>query len=459
MSSITKHKSYKKLLKEWHPTKNVGLELSDVSDRNKKMWWKCDVVDDHEWETPINIRIYGSNCPCCAGKKVVKSNCLATTHPEIAKEWHPTKNGELTPRNVLAGSNKKAWWKCDVADDHEWEASINSRVSVGNGCSCCRGFKIVKSNCLATTHPEIAKEWHSTKNGELTPRDVLAGSRKKAWWKCDVADDHEWEAVIDSRKFGKNCPCCAGKMLVKSNCLATTHPEIAKEWHSTKNGELTPRDIISGRNEKAWWKCDVADDHEWEASSNSRVYGSGCPCCNGHKVVKSNCFATIHPEIAKEWHPTKNGELTPIDVRSMSNKKVWWRCSVADDHEWEAPLSRRASGHGCPKCLISKGQLEVERVLKSHNINYETEKTFDGCKFKILLRFDFYIPGLNLLIEYDGQQHFDPIKYFGGEKALKITQKRDKIKNKFAKENNISLLRIPYYSFNEIDEIICENIK
>ena len=108
---------------------------------------------------------------------------LAETHPELAKEWHPTKNGELTPGDVTPGSNKKVWWKCDKGDDHEWEAKVNNRNN-GKGCPICRGRKIVLSNCLQTTHPEIANQWHPTKNGNLSPLDVSKGLAKRMMPTC-----------------------------------------------------------------------------------------------------------------------------------------------------------------------------------------------------------------------------------------------------------------------------------
>lgn len=94
-NSITKHKSYKKLLKEFHPTKNGELNLSDFSyGSHKKVWWTCDKESDHEWEAVIKSRVIcGNKCPCCRGLKVVKSNCLSTIFPNVAKQWHPTKNG------------------------------------------------------------------------------------------------------------------------------------------------------------------------------------------------------------------------------------------------------------------------------------------------------------------------------------------------------------------------------
>ena len=75
---------------------------------------------------------------------------------------------------------------------------------------------------LAEANPELAKQWHPTKNGELTPGDVTHGSHKKVWWKCEVADDHEWESVIKNRSNGTTCLCCSNQKIVLSNCLATT---------------------------------------------------------------------------------------------------------------------------------------------------------------------------------------------------------------------------------------------
>jgi len=124
---------------------------------------------------------------------------LAETHPELAKQWHPTKNGDLTPYDVTKGMNKKVWWKCDKGIDHEWDTSPNKRALVGRGCPICSNQKVVLSNCLSTTHPEIAKEWHPTKNGKTTTYDIVAGSNKTFWWKCNKGDDHEWKNSSNAR--------------------------------------------------------------------------------------------------------------------------------------------------------------------------------------------------------------------------------------------------------------------
>jgi len=99
---------------------------------------------------------------------------------------------------------------------------------------------------------------------------------------------------------------------------------------------------------------------------------------------------------------------------------------------------------GCPICNESKGEKEIRIILNNLNIKYIKQKTFNNCKNKRKLPFDFYLTDYNLCIEFDGIQHFKSIEYFGGEKVLKETQKRDLIKNNYCKENNIKLLRIKY---------------
>jgi hypothetical protein len=342
------------LTKQWHPTKNKNLTPYDITPgSSKKAWWKCPEGDDHVWYVSVSNRKAGWGCPICSGRKVAKSNCLATLNPELAKEWHPTKNRELTPYDVTPGSQKKVWWKCPKGVDHEWDAVIADRNS-GIGCAICSNYKVVKSNCLATLNPQLAKEWHPTKNGELTPEDVHPGSAIKVWWKCPNGDDHEWKTVIYSRTGGKGCPICSGRKVVSSNCLATLNPKLAKEWHPMKNGKLTPYDVGSGSKRVVWWKCSKGDDHQWKSPVCNRTLGLGCPICSNQKVVLSNCLATLNPELAKLWHPSKNGKLTPYDVGAGSGKVVWWKCPEGEDHEWKSNIGKQTRSKGCPICIGRK---------------------------------------------------------------------------------------------------------
>jgi hypothetical protein len=420
------------LSKEWHPTKNGDLTPFDVTNNSgKKVWWKCEKGDDHEWKASVHKRSSGNNCPICSGRAIVKSNCLATLNPQLAKEWHPIKNGDLTPLDVTIASNKKVWWKCVKGDDHEWISTVNNRTN-GNGCGICRGLVVVLSNCLATLDPQLSKEWHPTKNGDLTPFDVTNKSGKKVWWKCDKGDDHEWKATIGNRAKGNDCSVCHGKTIVKSNCLATLNPKLAKEWHPTRNGDLTPFDVTINTKKKVWWRCDKADDHEWKSSIGNRNNGKGCSVCSGHTIVKSNCLATLNPKLAKEWHPTKNGDLTPFDFTAISNKKVWWRCNKADDHEWHTTINSRSQGVNCPYCTLTP-QSKQELTITFELIQFFKDINPRGFKTKIngkVRSVDIYIPCFQLAIEFDGSY------WHKGKREF------DKLKTIQLKEEGLDVIRI-----------------
>ena len=329
-----------KLAEEWNNKKNKKLTPYDVTNfSNKKVWWKCS--NEHEWQAPINNRSAGRGCPYCGNKKVCKDNCLATINSELSKEWDSIRNGDLTPNDVMPGSHKKVWWKC--SEGHTWEAGIYDR-NRGTGCPYCANQKVCEDNCLSTVNPKLAQEWHPIKNGNLRPTDVTRASNKVVWWKCK--NGHEWKVSVNNRNKGAGCPYCANKKVCEDNCLATLHPNLIKEWHAIKNKKLTPYDIVANSEKKVWWKC--GKGHEWQTSVYHRVSGKGCPYCANQKVCEDNCLSTINPQLAEEWHPTRNEGLTPNDVVSKSSKKVWWKCSKG--HEWQAAISDRNSGKGCPYC-------------------------------------------------------------------------------------------------------------
>jgi hypothetical protein len=210
-------------------------------------------------------------------------------------------------------------------------------------------------NDLATTHPELASQWHPTLNGERTPRDVLAGSDEKPVWLCQTCE-HVWAArLADRSNRGRGCPACVNQVVVPGlNDLATTNPDLAAEWHPTLNGERTPTDVFAGSNSKVTWVC-APYNHVWIAGLAARsVKGTGCPICTGRKVLEGfNDLVTTNPELIPEWHPTLNGDLAPSEVMAGSRKHVWWSCSE-HGHEWRAIVSSRAqAGTGCPTCAPS----------------------------------------------------------------------------------------------------------
>jgi DNA-directed RNA polymerase subunit RPC12/RpoP len=195
---------YPELTKEWHPTKNKKLKPTDILSRSaKKVWWICKC--GHEWKADLHSRTAGNGCPYCSGKKMLEGfNDLATTHPELAKQWHPTKNGDIKPTNITANSNKEIWWMCECG--HEWQTKPNNRMRA-RGCPYCAGKKAIKGKTdLATTHPELAQQWHPTKNGDIKPTDIMAGTHKKFWWINDKGEEQFTSPNSKARKYRKSKP-------------------------------------------------------------------------------------------------------------------------------------------------------------------------------------------------------------------------------------------------------------
>jgi hypothetical protein len=340
---------------QWHPTNNGVLTPRHVhAGSNKAYWWNCPNGDDHEWMAVVSSRTRGGNgCPFCSGKRPSAAYSLATEYPDVASEWHPSKNGGLTPNQVPPGSDKKVWWKCEAGPDHEWQSSVSNRTSGNKGCPFCAGNQVSVTNSLATLYPAVAAEWHPAKNGDITPDKVVAGSEKPYWWQCLIDPNHEWMASPNKRGGARTrCPYCANRAVSATNSLAARFPEIAVQWHPARNGDLTPDTVVAGSHNPVWWKCPNGPDHEWQISPMARTHGgSDCPFCANRKVSVTNSLAALFPAIAAEWHPTKNGDLTPADVVAGSNKSCWWQCRAVPDHEWHTQVAlRTGNGTGCPLC-------------------------------------------------------------------------------------------------------------
>ena len=283
----------------------------------------------------------------------------------------------------------------------------------------------MRKQSLLEANPTLAGEWHPTKNGTLRPEDVTPNSGKKVWWKCPKGSDHEWPAIIANRNKGIGCPICSNQRVARSNCLGTVNPKLAEEWHPTKNGDLTPFDVLPSTNRMIWWQCATNPSHEWEAKLNNRANGKGCPFCANQRICRENSLGATNPALAEQWHPTKNGTLTPHDVAPSASRRVWWKCPKGDDHEWEATVNKRASGTGCPKCnpVWSIPELRIYSELKSLFPDIQHRAMVDGHEV------DIYIPELELGVEYDGVYwHHDKIE-------------EDKLKN-VALKSSILLIRV-----------------
>jgi len=226
-------------------------------------------------------------------------------------------------------------------------------------------------------------------------------------------------------------------------------------------------DTYENNSKKLKWKCLKPECGEiFENNWGNISQGQGCGYCTGKQVGSSNSLAVKNPNLAKEWHPIKNGELTPYDIMPNCSNKAWWLCPICEN-EWFAYIfNRNYHNRGCPKCSESKGEKQLDLILTQYNISHDSQYTFDdlrGIKGG-LLRFDtpiFYDQDkikLRMLIEYDGKQHYEWIEDWMTKEEFETIQIHDELKNQYCKNHNIKLLRIPYWDFDNIESILIDKL-
>ena len=355
---------------QWHSELNLPLTPYDVvPGSEKEAYWQC--PKGHVWKSPIYYRTgpRGNNCPICSHRIVHPDFSLQTLDPNLSKFWHPTKNLPLTPDDVTCGSNRKVWWQCERG--HEWQCAPNHlhKLNDSNRCPYCNDRAVCEDNSLLTRYPELAQEWDNELNFPLTPDHVLYCSSKKYWWR---RGEFVWQASIKDRQR-KRDGIPRGQYLA---CyphlrLSVTHPELGAQWDNLKNAPLTPDQVTARSGKKVWWCC--KHGHTWQSAINKRIRGDGCPYCSGHRPSKEYCLQTCCPAIAAQWHPERNGDLTPLDVTPGSGKVVWWRCEKG--HEWKTSVSNRSRrGHNCPYCADRSkrlGSVAEERSDLLEEWNFE----------------------------------------------------------------------------------------
>ena len=443
MSKLIKDKNdlatiYPDLSKEWNYEKNGNLTPHNItSGSRKKVWWLCE--HGHTYEQLICKRVNrGYSCPYCSGHKVLKGfNDLATVNPQLAKEWHPTKNNGLTPFDVTTGSGKRVWWLCPLG--HEYQATIHDRNCDNTQCPICNVrnqtsfpeqaifFYIKKlypdainkykeifehSMELDIYIPSIrlgiefdGAKWHNSvaqfnrekkKYALCRAHDIklirVKENTESRWW--GVADliyyipkvrtytklEETINAILDSidrtsNMWTRTNPLCFHSSVRANlkkdradilnylsdikNSLAEIRPDVVGCWDYHKNGNLSPRMFTVSSNQIVWWKCPSCG-HEWQCSINSmtRPGRYGCAECSKSRrgtsftkqvVKRVGSLAETMPNLAKEWHPQKNGTLSPSDISAGHFKPVWWLCSQCG-YEWKASPSNRKKGSGCPCC-------------------------------------------------------------------------------------------------------------
>jgi very-short-patch-repair endonuclease len=332
------------------------------------------------------------------------------------------------------GKSKKCNIVCPI---HGNFSQLAFRHLEGRGCQKCGGTSLMNLDEF------INKASKKHNNKYSYPIQEFKNGKSKINIVCPIHES--FSQSIESHLTGAGCPKCANNNKLTIEEVLKKFKELYDNKYSYKINNFINKDSLMTI------KCPHHGDFEMRIKYH--LNKSGCKKCSIENLAYSQeeflvkC-KNIHDNLYDYSETIYNGMNNVIKIKCykhgifFQNSRTHFR------------------GSGCSKCkhLISKNEVLIEEILKKENILYETQKIFNNCVYKQPLKFDFYLPNKNLCIEFDGEQHFRPIIFFGGEEGFIKTKIRDDIKNNFCLENNIRLIRI---KFNEnieekINEIINE---
>lgn len=339
---------------------------------------------------------------------------------------------------LFTGMKNKVKIKCPTHGLFTIEA--NNHTFGGFGCTECKGKRVGNVKNKLKFFIKKANQTHNNKYDYSLIKEY-EGVMKKYPIKCPVHG--VWEVSLDNHiNKMSSCPKCKGRDF--------SFEEKIEEAARIHNNKYDYSLIVEnfGTKEKVPIICKKHGRYD-QVWSNHTHQKQGCPECREYR--KKISLEEIKERIIKlntgfeyKWDSFK-GYYEKIDIKCP--KHGWFKQQV----------SNHLFGQRCPVCVRSIGEDSIACFLKNNKIKYETQKTFEGCvnpKTNYKLRFDFFIPKLNLCIEYDGELHYKSVEYFGGDDALEKSQYLDNFKSEFCKNNGVNLLRIAYFDFKQIENLL-----
>ena len=303
----------------------------------------------------------------------------------------------------------------------------------GNNCpNCCKNKKMTTKDFIDKAICIHGSEYDYSKVNYINTGTKV----------CIICPAHgEFYQTPENHLQGFKCSKCAGNFMDNDYFI-----ELSNVKHNNKYDYSKVKYIDI--NTDVIIKCPIHGDFKHKPHYHLR--GSGCLKC-----VNQYMDLDYFIEKSKIIHGNK------FDYSKVVYKNTLTKvCIICPVHgEFNQTAGSHLNGNGCPKCKQSKGERQIENVLNKYNIENIHNHKFDECKDKRKLPFDFYLPFMSTCIEYDGGQHFYSVDWFGGSDEFINRQRRDNIKTKYCKDNDIEMIRISYLDFNEIENILIKKLK
>ena len=313
----------------------------------------------------------------------------------------------------------------------------------GQRCPHCRYQSAKRGG--KKTFDQVAKEVAQLSKGEYKVLPPYVNSKTKMEFIHLTCGNH-FKMKFNAFQQGQRCPICASKH--RSKLRTMTNAEFVKRVESTWGNDYTLLSEYVNSDTPIKVKHNKCGNIYMTRPADF-IRGHGCLKCS-YIERSPKIGVNRRTPLSDVKRSIKNILGSDYIVLTKDNEYKGNRQHISIKHlvcgtVYKARYSDIQCGHtGCPYCNSSKGELIISKILNTLNIKYEAQKTFDDLKDKSYLSYDFYIPDQNILIEYQGLQHYQPVEYFGGENQFKLQQQHDKLKSEYAKINNYNLITVPY---------------
>lgn len=330
--------------------------------------------------------------------------------------------------------------------DYSGVKYVNSRTKVDIICNKHGLFKQVPSSHLRGNGCSACFN-ESRKNNKIISQFILKHGNKYDYSRLEYINNTSKVEILclecqklfkqtpKSHRNGNGCPFCVGRHQSNEEIIDRFIARHADRYDYS-NVDYTKA------NKKVQIIC---KEHGvfYQLPSN-HLNGNDCPRCSHTKSLGEFISKSI------EIHGDIYDYSQTIYLKSL--QKVIILC------KGHGPFRQRPNCHlrgvGCPSCSSSKGESKINKFLISNGLEFKRQFKFEGCRNKNKLPFDFYIPSLDICIEFDGEQHFKPNTHFGGIDSYNRLKINDAIKDDFCQKNNIKLIRIKYHLIADIDGLL-----
>ncbi|MDB4204988.1 endonuclease domain-containing protein [Polaribacter sp.] len=421
------------------------MNPEEYENSHSKLKFEC--TKGHTWSVKLYTILQGKGCAKCAGLRITTEDFIINL-----KEIHGDTIG-LVEGQKYKNRKDKIRFKCKVKNHPEFTAAPSNIIFRKSGCPECK--KDTLRQAFSYTTDEIYNKIEKKFEGRIIalPNQIYENQHTKWVMKCQDHSHPTWETSIGSvlntdYKYG--CRYCMGEKPVNS------YEEIENLIKTNFDGKIKLTKVHGERFLKSSKITVFCSEHKKTHTEklNNILKSYGCPDCSEENQRRNR--RTDEETLLRQVFETHREFITIVNPEEYVNTetRIKFLCHKKRHGVFEATPHSIISGNGCPICKMSKGERKILFWLRDENINHKYQFRVKKHKGLGHFIFDFLLTEKNIIIEYDGRQHFMAVEAWGGEEAFKKNQKIDKLKDEFARLKGWRMLRIHYKDFKKIEEIL-----